>query len=51
MSLPRRNIESCDQLRAMFLGIAVLARIAPFLGGPRSGYVLPGRLEEDPRFK
>jgi hypothetical protein len=51
MSLPRRNIESCDQLRATFLSIGVLARIAPFLGGPRSGYALGGRLEEDPRFK
>jgi hypothetical protein len=45
MSLPRRNIESCDQLRAMFLSLALLARIALFLGGPRSGY------EKDPRFK
>jgi hypothetical protein len=45
MSLPRRNIESCDQLRATFWGIALLARIAPFLGGPRSGYALGGRLE------
>jgi hypothetical protein len=51
MSLPRRNIEGCDQLRAIFLSIALLVRIAAFLGGPRSGYVLPGRLEEDPRFK
>ncbi len=30
MSLPRRNIESCDQLRAMFLGLALLARMPLF---------------------
>jgi hypothetical protein len=50
MSLPRRNIEGCDQLRATFLSIALLARIALFLGGPRSGYALGGS-GEDPRFK
>jgi hypothetical protein len=40
MSVPRRNIEGCDQLRATLLSIALLARIAAFLGGRSSGYVL-----------
>jgi hypothetical protein len=32
----------------MFLSLALLARIAPFLGGPRSGDALGGRLDGGP---
>jgi hypothetical protein len=35
----------------MFWSIALLARIAAFLGVRHSRYVLGGRLEEDARFK
>jgi hypothetical protein len=50
-SLPRCNIESCDQLRAMKLSNALSAWSASFLGGSGSDYALGGRREEDPCFK